>query len=118
MDGKLKNAKKIQIKDSAADYINPYLADNGGKLYFASNRAGGKGGFDIYVIEKKNGFWETTPMNFNCINTENDENAPSANSVDLYFSSNRAGGLGGFDVYRTSLNSNSNACVVNNPLIS
>mgnify|MGYP000514685603 FL=1 len=114
VDGKLKNAQKIPIKDSAADYVYPYLADNGGKLYFSSNRAGGKGGFDIYVIEKKNGVWETTPLNFNCINTENEEIAPTANQVDLFFSSNRSNGIGGYDVYKSSLKTNTSACKVEN----
>lgn len=112
--GKLKDAKKIQIKDSAADYMYPYLSDNGGKLYFSSNRAGGKGGFDIYVIEKKNGIWETTPLNLNCVNTDKEEIAPSASSTSLYFSSNRFGGLGGYDIYRSAINSNQNGCQVDN----
>lgn len=102
-NGKLKNARKIQIKDSAADYINPYLSNNGGKLYFASNRAGGKGGFDIYSVEKVNGAWVTSPVATNCVNTASDELSPTVNGFDLLFSSNRAGGLGGFDLYRASL---------------
>ena len=50
VDGKVKNAHKIIIKDSSADYINPFLSADKSKLYFSSNRAGGKGGFDIYVL--------------------------------------------------------------------
>lgn len=102
-NGKLKNARKIQIKDSAADYINPHLPNHGGKLYFASNRAGGKGGFDIYSLEKVNGAWVTSPVAINCVNTASDELSPTLNGFDLLFSSNRAGGLGGFDLYRASL---------------
>ncbi len=113
-NGKLKNSRKIQIKDSAADYINPYLSNHGGKLYFASNRAGGKGGFDIYSLEKVNGAWITSPVATNCVNTASDELSPTVNGFDLLFSSNRAGGLGGFDLYRASLQPGLNDCGIVN----
>ncbi len=102
-NGKLKNARKIQIKDSAADYMQPYLSNNGGKLYFSSNRAGGKGGFDIYSLAKVDGVWASSPVATNCVNTASDELSPTVNGFDLLFSSNRAGGLGGFDLYRASV---------------
>lgn len=104
--GKLKNARKINIKDSAADYLFPYLDKNSNKLYFSSDRAGGKGGFDIYTIDKINGVWSTVPVAISNINTEHDEKSPTVYGFDLFFSSNRPGGLGGFDLYRTSLQLN------------
>jgi outer membrane protein OmpA-like peptidoglycan-associated protein len=103
VNGKLTNANKINIIDSAADYLSPFLSNNSNKLYFSSNRKGGKGGFDIYSIEKKNGTWNTLPVSLVNINTESDEKNPTVNGNDLIFSSNRPGGLGGFDLYRHSL---------------
>jgi outer membrane protein OmpA-like peptidoglycan-associated protein len=103
VDGKLKNAQKIKIQDSAADYLAPHMVNNGTKIYFSSNRSGGKGGFDIYSLEKINGVWNTVPDTMASINTEKDETSPSKSGDDLFFSSNRPGGLGGFDLYRTSL---------------
>ena len=103
VDGKLKNAQKIKIQDSAADYLAPHMVNNGSKIYFSSNRSGGKGGFDIYSLEKINGVWNTVPDTMASINTEMDETSPSKSGDDLFFSSNRPGGLGGFDLYRTSL---------------
>lgn len=114
LDGKLKSAKKIPIQDSAADYMNPYLVNNGNQLYFSSNRIGGKGGFDIYSIVKTNGIWNTTPVSNACINTEHDELSPSVSGYDLLFSSNRPGGLGGFDLYRTSIQPNTQTCKIDN----
>ena len=105
VNGKLKNTQKINIKDSAADYLYPFLTNKGSKLYFSSNRTGGKGGFDIYSIEKMNGNWNTVPVSEININTEYDENNPTVNGNDLFFSSSRPGGLGGFDVYKFSLQS-------------
>ncbi len=114
INGKLNDAKKIPIKDSAADYIYPHLADRGGKLYFSSNRAGGKGGFDIYSIEKINGSWNIHPVTNNCVNTSSDELSPYVNGNDLFFSSNRAGGLGGYDLYRASLQFGLKDCGITN----
>ena len=53
---------EIAILDSNADYLYPNLSKDGNKLYFASNRKGGKGGFDIYALNKINGVWANTPM--------------------------------------------------------
>jgi outer membrane protein OmpA-like peptidoglycan-associated protein len=103
VNGKLTNAHKINIVDSAADYLSPFLANNSNKLYFSSNRKGGKGGFDIYSIEKINDTWNTLPVSVVNINTESDEKNPTINGNNLFFSSNRPGGLGGFDVYRYNL---------------
>jgi outer membrane protein OmpA-like peptidoglycan-associated protein len=102
-DGKLKNARKIEIIDSTADYLSPFLTNNGNRLYFSSNRTGGKGGFDIYSLEKMNGVWNTLPNVEAIINTEYDEKNPTVNGYDLFFSSNRPGGIGGFDLYRRSM---------------
>jgi outer membrane protein OmpA-like peptidoglycan-associated protein len=103
VDGKLKNAHIIKIIDSAADYLSPFLTNNGTKLYFSSNRNGGKGGYDIYSLERLNGVWNKVPTSVESINTEKDEKNPSVNGYDLLFSSNRPGGFGGFDLYRTSI---------------
>lgn len=113
-DGKLKEAKKIAIKDSAADYIYPFLSPDQSKLYFSSNRAGGKGGYDIYVLEKVNGIWSVNPVTNACVNTASDEINPTINGYDLLFSSNRAGGMGGFDVYRVSVQPSISSCDVSN----
>lgn len=114
VDGKLKNAQKINIKDSAADYLNPYLVSGQSKLYFSSNRAGGKGGFDIYVLDKVNGVWNVNPIANTCINTPSDEINPTIDGFDLLFSSNRAGGIGGYDLYRTSIHPSNNKCDIVN----
>jgi hypothetical protein len=78
---------------------------NGNILVFSSNRPGGYGGFDLYFCIYQNGVW-SNPVNFGeKINTPYDEYRPITHyeySYDnnlLVFSSNRPGGLGGFDLY-------------------
>ena len=75
-------------------------------MVFTSNRAGGFGGFDLYYSLLKNGKW-SEPINFGAkINSEFDEYRPvlinegvSETQTMMVFSSNRTGGLGGFDLY-------------------
>ncbi|HQW54858.1 MAG TPA: hypothetical protein PK076_01970 [Saprospiraceae bacterium] len=78
----------------------------GNKMVFTSNRAGGFGGYDLYYSNFKNGHW-SAPINFGpSINSEFDEYRPilleegvSWTQHMMVFSSNRPGGLGGFDLY-------------------
>ena len=71
-------------------------------LYFSSDRKGGFGGLDIWllVIDSNGNFG--TPINAGSnINSLSDEITPFYNQYNrmMYFSSNRKNGVGGFDVY-------------------
>jgi len=71
-------------------------------MYFVSDRKGGYGGMDIWlsIIDKQGNFG--VPINAGkMINTPSDEITPffSKEERGLYFSSNKKGGLGGFDIY-------------------
>lgn len=76
-------------------------------LYFVSERKGGYGGKDIYKSEKQaDGTWGE-PKNLGpVINSEYDEDAPyiDSQSGTLYFSSEAHGSIGGFDVFKSTLN--------------
>ena len=75
-------------------------------IFFSSNRPEGKGGFDLYIIQKlPNGEW-SEPKSIEAINTELDEEYPYYNTSDscLYFSSNGLPGMGGYDLYKTKWN--------------
>lgn len=83
-------------------------------MVFASNRAGGFGGFDLYYSVYKNGKW-STPVNFGGkINTAFDEYRPIVledrrgnfefTNDFMIFSSNREGGKGGYDLYHVGIN--------------
>jgi len=79
------------------------LNPRGNILYFSSNRPGGQGGFDIYVSYFKNGKW-TYPANLGPqINTAGNEITPFFDGAELYYSSDYTTGLGGLDVFNTSV---------------
>jgi hypothetical protein len=88
--------------NSTSEDIQPYIADNPVRCFFASNRGGGFGGYDLWYSSWVGSVW-TTPVNVGSgVNTVYDEIGPSVNAGNdvLYFYSNRIGGPGGYDLYR------------------
>jgi len=53
-----------------------HFTSDGNEVYFHSDRAGGKGGLDIWVSKKVNGAWQE-PENVNAVNTSGDEGWPA-----------------------------------------
>jgi len=87
--------------NSTGNEITPYLVGND-TLLFATDGQGGKGGFDIFISKKILGKWQR-PHPINEINTINNESDPCAITLDtLFFSSDRPGGKGKYDLYFTS----------------
>ncbi len=99
MDGRLKHKKRIDFDTATADYLYPFITEDGKNLYFASNRIEGKGGYDIYYVNIKGDTIGSHPIAMPSINSEYDELSPFLYKDSLLFSSNRPGGLGGFDMY-------------------
>ncbi len=92
--------------NTSSDELTPSLAADNSTLYFASNRSGGQGGFDIYTTRYKAGTY-STPTNIGApINSSADEYNYCAvpNSTKAYFASNRSGGQGGIDIYMADPN--------------
>ena len=92
---------------------SPIIAEKGDRdvyifndkyYFFASRRMGGFGGYDLYVTYKVDDFW-IEPLNLGPkVNTAFDEVSPfmSDGGAELFFSSNRPSGMGGFDIYQIS----------------
>jgi hypothetical protein len=94
---------KLRLNSSEYSVIHPTVTPDGDKMFFASDIAGGFGGFDIYVSYNEGGEW-SKPVNLGPeINTEGDEIYPFfAMDENLYFSSDGQAGIGGFDIYYSS----------------
>lgn len=102
INGSLRNKARINFEDRAADYLHPFVNEQASKLYFASNRAGGKGGYDLYYVPIENNNIGIHPISLVGINSTFDEIMPSVYKDTTYFSSNKEGGLGGFDAYEST----------------
>jgi hypothetical protein len=96
----------VPINSEFNDFCPSPLRNEHGFM-FVSNRPGGCGGADIYITRWQSvDGWEE-PINLGCeVNSSGDEAGPvlsfaEPGSPTLYFSSTRAGGLGGSDIYRS-----------------
>lgn len=83
------------------------LSADGSEIYFASDRPGGEGGFDIYRATKEGDQWVNIDNLGKVINTVKDEEAPSISSdgTILYFSSDGHETIGNMDIVFSELNS-------------
>jgi len=97
------------IINSRAKETQPALSSDGRELFFSSNRAGGKGGLDIWLTRKnENGQW-SKPVNLgDSINTTGNEISPFIHhdGKTLYFASDRHLGLGGSDIFFSKFKGN------------
>ncbi len=103
VEGKWVNERAFPYNGS--DYATgfPCLSPDGNTLYFASDRPGGLGGWDLYVSTWNGTSW-STPKNLGApINTPGNEITPYVDGDVLYFSSDWHHGLGGFDIFRIDL---------------
>ncbi len=87
---------------------SPFLSADNSTLYFASDRKGGQGGFDIYMSKRKGKGWHswTEPVNLGPdINTEKNEMYYSIEvSGEYAYLCSESNSLGFYDIFRVKLN--------------
>jgi len=98
------------VVNSGAYNPSACLSPDQKTLYFASKRAGGLGGTDLYKINlmDSGGKWGA-PVNLGpTINTEYDEDAPfiHTDNSTMFFSSKGHNTMGGFDIFSAQIDSN------------
>lgn len=111
-DGEFTNPQLLDIDGiNVKKYWEPsfYVANNGNRIYFSSDRKGGYGGLDLYFIDKNtDGSW-TDPVNLGPgINTASDEDAPTFTVDGKYFiyASNGPKSMGGYDLFYSKVITN------------
>ncbi|MCO6478685.1 MAG: PD40 domain-containing protein [Phaeodactylibacter sp.] len=94
------NVRELPFNSDEYSCMHPSLSPDGNKLYFASNRPGGKGNLDIWVSFNQNGQW-SEPVNMGPqVNTGGNEAFPFIHeSGTLFFSSDGHKGYGGLDLF-------------------
>lgn len=104
-DGKWDNIEDLSINSDHYSTAHPALSADGSKLYFSSDRSGGYGGTDLYVVDINSDGSLGDPKNLGSkINTSGRESFPYINANnELYFSSDGHFGLGGYDVFYVKL---------------
>lgn len=82
-----------------------FISEKGDQLVFASDRPGGFGGLDLYVSNKVNGDWGPAVNLGPVLNTQFNEDRPFLinNAKTLFFSSQGHENIGGYDIFRSDL---------------
>jgi tetratricopeptide (TPR) repeat protein len=85
-----------------------FLSEDDNQLVFASDRPGGFGGLDLYVSHKVNGDWGPAVNLGPEINTQFNEDRPFLinNMKTLFFCSQGHENMGGYDLFRSDLQTN------------
>ncbi|WP_228713475.1 OmpA family protein [Arundinibacter roseus] len=101
VNGQWTEPRYLPINDSLAWDGSPAFSRDGKTLYFASNRAGGSGGIDLYRTNMDASGRFSKPVNMGKdINTAGDEMFPYVSPENkLYFSSDGHPGLGKLDIF-------------------
>jgi outer membrane protein OmpA-like peptidoglycan-associated protein len=109
-DNQWRNIQSLPFGSEAYSTGNPSVSNDGKTLYFSSNMPGGFGGNDIWkVVINSNGTYGN-PENLGAlVNTPSDESFPSIDEDNstLFFASKGHLGLGGYDVFKIKLGSES-----------
>ena len=92
----------LPFNQAAHSFAHPALSPDGKRLFFSSDRPGGMGGKDLYVVYRQGNAW-SEPENLGpTINTAGDELYPFMDAEGwLYFATDSRPGLGKQDIFRS-----------------
>jgi len=98
----------VELPFNSDDYscMHPTLSADGNTMFLASNKPGGFGGTDLYMVKKVNGAWSDLINLGPDVNTEKNEAFPFFHeSGMLFFASDGHSGFGGLDLFMLDLSS-------------
>ena len=88
------------------NYMHPALIEDDSVLIFSSNLTGGEGSFDLfYSLLDEEGWSQPEPMPAR-LNSMGNESFPTTRGDTLYYSSDYLPGLGGLDIFMTTVDRN------------
>ena len=100
VNGAWGEAMELPFNGDEFSTAHPAWSKDGRFLYFASDREGGFGGMDIWVVENKNGSWGEPKNLGKEVNSKGVDVFPFVDEKgNLYYSSDGWGGEGGLDLF-------------------
>jgi len=108
-EGNLKNnsitgINFLPIGSNEYSVMHPAIHPNGKMLVYSSAQQGGKGGFDLYVVNRIDDTTWTSPVALQSLNTAGNELFSGFTQTgDFYFSSDGHPGFGGMDIVKASV---------------
>jgi outer membrane protein OmpA-like peptidoglycan-associated protein len=102
--GKWAEPQALPFQKEEVNYMHPCFAANDSVIFFVSDDARGEGGTDIYYSEWNDDQWQTPERLGRRINSASNEKFPFMFHDTLYFASDKLGGLGGLDIYKSFVN--------------
>jgi len=102
------------LKADGHTNLHPAIHPSGAFMVFASDRPGGMGGMDLYLVHKTGSQW-SEPINLGPqVNSAGDDVFPSFNQAgNLFFASDGHVGFGGLDLFTTDFESGASGGVQN-----
>ena len=95
---------QLLLRDLSTSFYYPFFDETTGRLYFAADFGTGYGGTDLYYVSTNNGQVMSAPVNLGPrINSSGNEIAPYIFENSLFFASDVFYGLGGMDIYQSSI---------------
>ncbi len=102
-------ATELPFNDDEFSTAHPSWSKDGKFLYFASDREGGFGGMDIWVVDYKNGNWGEPKNLGKDVNSKGVDAFPFVDDKgNLYYSSDGWGGDGGLDLFFVEMKNGAN----------
>jgi hypothetical protein len=97
--------KPLSFCSDNYSYSHPSLSKDGNFMVFASDMAGTSGGMDLYISKRVGGEWSQPENMGTLINTAGNEFFPFLDSQNnLFFSSDKLPGFGGYDIFTSKFN--------------
>lgn len=114
-DDKIMEIQELEFNGATYSCSHPTLTEDGKYLVFASDKPGGFGESDLYIVRVNADGSTSTPLNLGeKINTAGREMFPFFSGDTLYFASDGHYGFGGLDLYQTIMAGETNYALPSN----
>ncbi|MEY3052106.1 MAG: OmpA/MotB protein, partial [Bacteroidota bacterium] len=101
-NGKWKDVSKLPFCNVNFNYLHPAFSTDGKTIFFVSNKTGGIGGTDLWMVRRNEDGWGQPENLGDQVNTPFNEGFPFMDSDGrLYFCSKGHVGYGGYDLFVT-----------------